>query len=91
MPLDNGKFRVTITSTKVNRQRLPALIDSVVVASAANFDKTAFITATNATYEEFQRDVNLLHKRKWLLQNSVNVSGPNQFGRYSYTIRAIEV
>jgi hypothetical protein len=88
-PLETGKFRVTITSTIVNQQRVPALIDSEVYASNSNKDECAVIWARNATYEQFRKDVNILQSQKILLQNSVSVS-VNRFGLYDYTIRAIE-
>jgi hypothetical protein len=88
--LGNGKFSTTITTRTVNQQRVPALIDSIVYASEGILDKNAIIVAKNATYEQFQIDINGLNAtNKSDKNNSVSVS-INRFGLYDYTIRSIE-
>ena len=90
VPLDNGQFRVTITSSKANRYRLPALFDYIVYANNGNYDNTAFAVGKNATYAEFQREINQLAFQKVDLQNSVSVT-PKPNGLYDYTVRSVEI
>jgi hypothetical protein len=87
--LGNGKFQTTITTVTSNPQRIPALVDSIVFAGQSR-DQNAVIVGKNATYEQFQLDLNILHKQKLGLQNTFSAN-INRFGLYDYTIRATEI
>jgi len=89
-PLENGKFKTTVTTTTANEQRIPALFDASVFASAGNEDQSAVIVGKNATYESYQLAINNLRQNKKSLNNSVSVN-INKFGLYDYTIRSVEV
>ena len=90
VPLDNGLFKTTVTTTTVAKQRVPALFDSIIYASNGNFDKNAFASGTNATYAEFQKDLNWMRLQKESLTNTVSVN-INKYGLYDYTIRSVEI
>jgi hypothetical protein len=90
-PLGNGKFQSTITTRTANQQRVPALLDSIVYNSTTDHDKHAIIVGKNASYEQFQRDINgLLEPNKLEKNNSVSVN-VNRYGLYDYTIRSVSV
>lgn len=89
VPLDNGLFRVTVTTRTVAKQRVPALFDSMIFAGNGNEDENAFIGSSNATFEDLQKDLNYLKLQKTDLLNSVSIS-INKYGLYDYTIRSKE-
>jgi len=86
-PLGNGNFQSTIITRTANRQRIPALIDSIVYGSILDLDHEALLVGKNATYEQFQLDVNTIEEYKSSFKNSISVS-VNRLGLYDYTIRS---
>ena len=90
MPLDNGKFKTTVTTTTANEQRIPALFDASIIASAGNEDQSAVTVGKNTTFATYQLALNNLRANKLTLNNSVSVS-INKFGLYDWTIRSLEV
>lgn len=97
-PLPDGTFQVTITTRTMNYQRIPALEDSIIFGGDSDVanenidfrDKNAFIWARNATYEQYQFDINYMTNNKNGLSNIMSAS-INKWGLYDYTIRSVEI
>ena len=100
VPLENGEYKTTVTTTTVNEQRVPALTGSIPFANNSsgigvqikNYDgdRGAMVIGKNATYESFQSAVNEMNKFRGTSQNSVSFT-INKYGLYDYTLRSADI
>jgi len=99
VPLENGKFKTTVTTTTVNEQRIPALFGALTFSNnvssgssgyAYNGARGAVIIGKNATYMRVQESINDMNKYRPDYQNSVSVN-INKYGLYDYTIRSADI
>ena len=100
VPLDNGKFKTTVTTTTVKEQRVPALTGSIPFSNNStsvgiqvenyNGNRGSIVIGKNATYMAFQAAVNEMNKFRGTDQNSVSFN-INKYGLYDYTLRSADI
>jgi len=88
VPLDNGKFRTTVTTRTAIAQRIPSTEGNYIAwvsDYSGAFDGGRLIVGRNRTYANFSTDLAILNNA---YVNSVSIS-INDYGLFDYTLRSM--